>query len=255
MTEKQLIEKLNKLSEIKPNKQWADLTKKSILGADFVSILNISNNEDNKKISIKTRFTGFVNTISSFNYKTKFAYSLAGMLLLAGTVFSFAQNAVPGDTLFSVRRIAEKFQTTFINDDSSKYNFEIANKRLEDLALIVKDNRTENIAVATNEFKASMLDATNRLINSVKKNPKSMKEVAVEMKKIKENAVLLDKIGGSDLSKESDNLYKVIVEEEIKALENSTLTEDQQKTLVEIKDLYNIGSYSEAFEQILVISN
>ena len=220
------------------------------MGADFVSISN-----DNK-ITIKARFTSFVNTMPAFNLQTKFAYSLAGVLLLVGGVFGFAQNAVPGDMLFSVRRAGEKLQTAFVNnDDSSKYNFEIANKRLEDLALIVKDNRTENIALATSEFQASMADATSRLISAVKKNPKSMKEFAVEIKKIKENAVLLDRIGGSDLSASSDNLYKVIVEEEIKALENSTLTVDQQKTLQEIKDLFDAEKYSDAFEKVLVISN
>jgi hypothetical protein len=250
MTEKQLIEKLNKLSEIKPSKQWVDLTKKSILGADFIGVSN-----DNK-ITIKARFTGFVNTISLFNYKTKFAYSLAGVLLLAGGIFAFSQNAVPGDMLFAVRSATDKIKTVFVGkQDSSNLNFEVANKRLDELVAMVKDNNNQDKTLAISQLKASITDAAKNLIVSAKKNPKSVKDIVAEANKIKESAVLLDIVGNSETQEISGGLYKVIVQEEIKALENSTLTEDQEKALEEIKILFDKGSYLEAFEQILVISN
>ena len=250
MTEKQLIEKLNRLSEIKPNCEWVSLTKKSILGADFVN--GVSEN----KVTIKARFTGFIGLITSLNYKTKLVYSFAVLMIaLIGTV-TLAQKAVPGDALFAVRKTTEKIQNVLaFNNDASKYNFEVANKRLEDLALVVKDKRIENIAPAISEFQASILDATKNLINQAKNNPKSIKEFAVEVKKLKDNSVLLDKIGGTDLGVASDNMYKAIDQEEIKSLEKTTLTEEKQKTLQEIKDLFDKENYADAFEKILTISN
>lgn len=248
MTEKQLIEKLNKLSTIAPRQEWVALTKKSILGADFV--------KDNSRVTIQARFSGFVNSITNLNYKTKLAYSFSVLLLAVIGTVGMAQSAVPGDTLFSVRRATEKIQTAFnFNNDASKYNFEIANKRLEDLTLVVKDNRTQNLAPAISEFQASIADATKNLLAYTQKNPKNIKDIANQVKKIKDSAVLLDKIGGSDLGATSDNLYKAIVEEEIKALDNVTLTEEQKKILVEIKELFDAGNYSDAFEKILIISN
>lgn len=245
MTEKQLIEKLNGLREIKPNQEWVVLTKKSILGSETIF----------EKIDLKDRVLRARDIIIAMNYKAKLAYSFAALLLAVVGTVGAAQRAVPGDVLFSVRKATEKIQTAFANNDASKYNFEIANKRLEDLVLVVKDNRTQNLAPAISEFQASIADATKNLVAYTRKNPGNIKEIADQIKKIKENSVLLDKIGGSDVVTTSDNLYKAIVGEEIKALEKITLTEDQQKTLTKIKELFDAGKYSDAFEKILTISN
>lgn len=247
MTEKQLIEKLNKLSDIKPTQEWVVLTKQNILGN------SIKNNF--RKVSFKERMVEFVDMIGSLRLQTKLAYSFVVLLFALVGVVGVAQKAVPGDMLFSVRRTTERLQTAFMNDETSKYNFDIANKRLEDLAIIVKDNKTENMVSAMTEFQASIADATKKLISSVKKNPKSIKDFAGQIKKINEDAVLLDKLGGSNIQETSDNLYKAITEEEIKALENSTLTQEQEEVLVEIKALFEENKFSEAFEKILTISN
>ncbi len=243
MTEKQLIEKLNKLSDIRPSQEWVALTKQNIL----------SNNFENNfaKVSVLSKVSEFFNILNSFKLQTKLAYSFAVMMVAVFGVVGLAQNAVPGDTLFSVRRVTEKVQTAFTDNESSKYNFNTANKRLEDLAVIVKGNKSENMAFAMTEFQASIAEATEKLISAVKKDPKSIKNFAYQVKMINDNAVLLDKIGGSNIQEASGVLYKTIVEEEIKALENSSLTKEQEISLTEIKELFKEEKYLEAFEKIL----
>lgn len=245
MTEKQLIEKLNMLSDIKPSEDWVVLTKQNILGIEKKGgILEIFG------------FINFKNFVSSLNLQTKLAYSFAILLIaIVGTV-GLAQRAVPGDMLFVVRTVTDKIQLAFIGtQDSSNLDFEVANKRLDELTALVKNDSTQDKTLAINQLKASITDAAKSLIMSSKKNPKAVNDIVAEANKIKESAVLLDIVGNSESQEISDSLYKVIVEEEIKALEGTTLTEGQQDNFKEIKLLFSEEKYSQAFEKILTINN
>jgi hypothetical protein len=78
---------------------------------------------------------GLINTVTALNYKTKLAYSFAALLLAVVGTFGMAQNAVPGDMLFSVRKTTEKIQTAFNNNDASRiiksFNDKVENERIE----------------------------------------------------------------------------------------------------------------------------
>ena len=60
---------------------------------------------------------------------------------------------------------------------------------------------------------------------------------------------------GTDMSENPDvkDLYQTVVQSQIADLEKTTLTDDMQKTLVEVKDLYNQGKFVDALEKILLI--
>jgi len=252
MTDKQIIEKLNMLSEIKPNKEWVVLTKQNILNnnSDLVLLDN--------GFSLKNKFTDLLNIISSLKLQTKLAYSFALLLMFVSGLVGVSQNAVPGDLLFAVRSTTDKLKIAFVGqEDYSKFNFEVANKRLDELVAIVKDNNanTQDKGTALIELKANIKNTAKNLIASVKENPKAVNDIVAEAKKIKESAVLLDIISESDKTTTSNELYKEIVEIEINSLENITLTQSQQDILKEIKELVKDSKYSDAFEKILTINN
>ena len=62
-------------------------------------------------------------------------------------------------------------------------------------------------------------------------------------------------MGSDQLKVSSDDLYKTIDEQIITDLSQVTLTQSQQESLKEIKDLYNKGEYSLALENIFMLQS
>jgi len=102
MTQAEIIKQLQGLKEIKPNQDWVVLTKSQILRTE------------------KPVFSPFA------IFSPAKVYSCAGMvfvLLLVG-IFGFAQNSLPGDFLYSIKKITERSQAVFISE-SEKPNFQL----------------------------------------------------------------------------------------------------------------------------------
>ncbi len=244
MTQKQLISKLQELKQVKPRKDWVLLAKMDILGlsAKTESIVMERKAIPQIQPSYKWNFSNILGLI----YQRKFAYAFAVFLFIFMGMFGIAQYTLPGDMLFSVKKMTEQSQASLIGESNIKNNFENLKKRSQDLAQAVKDKKDGNISFAIKEVR----DATSSLNDAIAKDPKLAKEFAVE---IKDNKTLLDNIGGEDLKQTSDTLYKTIDSQMIADLQNTSLTESQQKTLTEINDLYNQGKYFDALEKILLI--
>ena len=245
MTEKDLIKKIKELRQIEPRKDWVVFAKKEILGEEARSW--------------KEQFSDILEIFPRIIFQRKLAYAVLTMLLILVGTLGFAQNTVPGDLLFSVRKITEKTQAVFVSE-KAKYDLEIANKRLEDLTKVAEANRVENIASAINEFQASVSKAAKSLAKEeLKEDPETIKEIALEVKKIND----LEKVkslgivieGSEELDNALAQVYQMYTEREIERLENSTLTEEQEKLLEEAKAEYENGNYSEALEKVLLISN
>lgn len=238
MNEKQLVEKLMLLKEIKPRKEWVFLAKSQIFAEPKVAEIS----------AVKT--LGIMDILPAFFFQRKLAYAFATLLFVIVGVVGFAQYTMPGDLLFSVKKISEQNQNPL----------QIAYNRSEDLVTIIKQNRTENIAPAVSELKASIADAAKNLVASLAQNDnkKSIKEIATEIKKIEDNQKQLQTLGidisATDEAKDLNNALAPLVKDEITDLEKVTLTEEQQTILNEVKDLYDKGSYSDALEKILLIS-
>jgi len=148
-TEKQLIGKLQELRQIKPSEDWVVFTKNRIFAS-----------ETETRVSVGFSFIDFLRELQRgerfvFRHKPAFAFALA-MVILIG-VFGFAQNSVPGDTLFSIKKITEKSQAVFVSEkDLAKYDLGMAGKRLDDLFKIAEENEVKNLAPAINEYKESV---------------------------------------------------------------------------------------------------
>ena len=90
------------------------------------------------------------------------------------------------------------------------------------------------------------------LADEINSNPGVAKKVAVELKN---SGTLASLEGGVELKEVSGDLYKTIDSQVIEDLEKTTLTQEQQQMLNEVKDLYDQGKYLEALEEILLINN
>jgi hypothetical protein len=240
MTEKELIKQLKGLKEIKPRKEWALLLKSEILNAEYAE----------QKVMSKpaTKAWSILELFPLFNYQRKLVYAFATLCFFVVGIFGFAQYTMPGDLLFPVKKITEQTQTPL----------QVAYNRSEDLVQIVKENKTQNLESAISEFNASMVDVTKTITQNLSKNndKESIKGVIAEVKKIQDNQKQLETLGVNiGGTKDFDNVLALIVQEQIDSLNESTLTEEQTEALTEIMELYEQEKYSDALEQILLISN
>jgi len=225
MTENELISKIRELRDIKPNKDWVSLNKVRVLGEE----------------------SGF----SFFPYfKPAFA-TLICVFAIFG-LFGFSQNSVPGDFLYSVKKIVEKGQAIFVSEqEKPQASLELANKRLEELTKIAEANQVKKLAPAINEFQAS--------VSEVAKNFSKMEGISsdsVTIKKFVEldkNKQIAEQILATQINTEElDNTYKDLAENLIKDLETRTLTEEKEEILNQMKELAEQEKYSEALELYLI---
>jgi len=226
MTEKELIGKIRELRQIKPRKDWVVLTKTQILGQ-----------EETPKFELFPFFRP--------------AYAGLFFLLLLVGLIEFSQAALPGDPLYSLKRITEKAQAVFVSkEERPNLNFELANKRLEELNQIAQKNEVKKLAPAITEFQVNVSEVAKNLARA--RVDKEMVAQTVKLKKTKEEVekVLATKIE----TEEYDNALAQLVENQIKDLDGSTLTEDQMKILEEAKKDFGAGNYSEALVKILILS-
>jgi len=223
MEEKDLINSIKQLKNIKPNKEWAVLLKSQILAE--------------KKIfstpEIKAQSVSFVEVLSSLFFHGKPAHAYAAALLVVVGVFSFSQFTALSD------------QTEILKQSAVSLSNKINN-----LAQVTNQGNKDSISLAINEVKEKVVQLEKTLKDSPNKDREVIKGIVSSLK-------TLASVPGTDISKNSEinSLYQTIVESQIADLEKTTLTEEQKITLVEIKDLFNQGKYADALEKILLIDN
>jgi len=239
MTEKELIGKIRELHQIKPNQDWVVLTKSQILRTE------------------KPVFSPFA------IFSPAKAYSCAGMvfvLLLVG-IFGFAQNSLPGDFLYSIKKITERSQAVFVSGDEKPiFQFKLANNRLEELAKIAQANQVNKLSSALKEFSAAKSEAKKEVVNSIKNKPEEAveiaKKVAPELQEINEREdQVLASLGLEPVQEETgEPTEKTVIEVLIQDVENSSLTEEQENDLAKVKELYDNENYQGALEFYLTSS-
>jgi len=230
MTENELIGKIRKLRQIKPKKDWVLLTKSQILG------------EETPQFELFPFF------------KPVYA-GLLFLLLLVGLV-ELSQGALPGNPLYSLKRITEKVQTVFVSqEERPNLNLELANKRIEELNQIAQQNEVKKLAPAIKEVQASVSEVAKNLV-TLKKVDKETVEKTKELEKNIEigEKTLATQISSEETKESFNSFYKNQAEYLISDLEKRTLTEDQMKILEEAKKDFEAGNYSDALEKIFILS-
>lgn len=233
VAEADLVKKIQELKKIRPRKDWVVLTKSQILGEE---------DRGWASISFFPFFKPALATVTAFG-------------ILFG-VFGFAQNALPGDTLYSIKKITEKGRAVFVSEkELPKYNLEIANKRLDELNEIAQTNQVKKLAPAIGEYQASISQAAKNLTQI--KEPKQALEIGEKIIELKQNVEKIRSLGvvtdgTEELEKEYENTACRIIGQEIESMEKRTLTEKQDKLLPEIKEDYQTGNCSQALEKLLL---
>jgi len=231
MTEEELIGKIRELRQIQPRKDWVSLTKIQILGESA---------RDRVSVSFFPFWKPALVTVTAFG-------------ILFG-VFSFAQNSLPGDILYSIKKLTEKSQAVFVSkEELPKYNLEIANKRLDELTEIAQTNQVKKLASAISGFQANMSEAAKSLAKV--KGGADVEKIVAQTKQLEENKQKVEEVLATKIETEKfDDALSQLVEREIKTLESQTLTEEQKLLFEEAKADFSAGNYSQALEKILILS-
>ena len=244
MNDRELISRIQLLNEIKPRQDWVVSVKNQILGQEQVD-------RGRASINLENVFEGLIARMF-FQFKPALVPVMALVLLIG--MLGFAENSLPGDPLYSMKKAAEKGEAVFFVSEQElpQYKLEVANRRLEELSKIAKINQVKKLAPAIAEFQANIAEAADNLSKAKGIN---MKEIVVETRKIEENKQKVEALGivvGE--TKNLDDAMKQLVEREMKTLENQILTEAQEGILAEAKESYEAGQYSQALEKILLLS-
>jgi len=227
MNEKTLIGKIEILRQIRPRKNWVILTKKRILGEER---------------TLPGLFLDSFRVFQGLFFQYKLALASLVLLFILGGTFVFAQKSLPGEPLFIVKKMTEKTRAVFISEEEKpKAQLELANRRLEDLAKIAEKNDVRKLAPAIDEFQANVSEAAKNLAKAKTVG----KDIVVQTQELEKNKEKIEKTLATQIgTEELENVYKDLAEQQIKDLENSSLTESQEKILEEAKEYFEAGDYS-----------
>lgn len=238
MNDQELINQIQLLKGIKPSQNWVVSVKSQILSNQELSETGTPNIWEN---------------VFARMFQPKMAFAPVMILLLLIGI-SLAKNSLPGDALYSVKKATERGEAIFFvsSQELPKYRLEMANRRLEELTKIAQINEVKRLAPAISEFKSNMNEAASNLTDAKDVN---IRDIVAQTKKLEENRQKVEALGIVIGETENfDNAIKQLVEREIKSLDNQTLNENQQNIFLEIKESYEAGQYSQALEQILLLS-
>jgi len=229
MDEKTLIGKIEILRQIRPRKNWVILTKKRILGEER---------------TLAGLFLDSFRLFQGLFFQYRLALASLVLLFVLGGTFAFAQKSLPGEPLFVIKKMTEKTRAVFVaENERPKVQLELANKRLEDLAKIAETNDVRKLAPAIDEFQANVSEAAKNLTKAKTVG----KDIILQTQELEKNKEKIEKTLATQIgTEELENVYKDLAEQQIKDLENSSLTESQTKLLAQAKEYFEAGDYSNA---------
>jgi exosome complex RNA-binding protein Csl4 len=246
MYKNELENTIKQLKEIKPNQEWVSLLKSQILNpAEQKQVIVVAEGSSQK--------IGIMDIISGVLFQNKFAYATATLVFMIVGVFGFVNYTMPGDIFYPVKKIVEQVQPNSA--------VQVAYNRSEDLVKVVRENKTQNLTPAIDEYKTSVSDAVKNLTETLANNndKKSVAMVLGEVLKLQENQKQLEVLGVNIGSTEEmsglDGILATIVGNQIADFEQTTLTAEQQTELTKAKELSEQKKYSEALEVLLQMDN
>jgi hypothetical protein len=261
MKEAELIKKIQELRKISPRKDWVSFTKSQILGKEpelGVESISVLVNKISLIVSPLIMAIFYPFRFSFKHYKPVLAV-LVFLFIVFSTTFTLAQNSLPGDLLFSVKKLAERSRGVFVSEkEKPGVQFELVNKRLEELARITENNQTQKLASSLNEVKNSKETAKKELSKAIANKSKTeaikiAREIAPKLIEIGEKEKkVYTALGVED--KEGMPEQKIVAELLINDLKNSSLTDLQKNILSEAEKNYEAGNFSAALEKAIEVS-
>jgi len=244
LTEKEIINKLKELKGIRPSTEWVLNTRAGFLPARNALHSNAGGYE-------KPKFS----FLELFSFRRVLSASLVLVLIAVSTVL-VSDNSLPGDSLYAVKKMKEKFQASMLASGDEKTNFQLklVDDRLNDLNKITDQNKTRSLAVGIEEVKTTKAEVKKDILNSIqgkgkKEAVKLAKKFAPVLKEIDAKQTEAYASLGIEPKEENSGLeaqYKTIVESEIKYLKTCTLSEESSSALKSAIDYYESGDYLSA---------
>ncbi len=230
MTEQQLIYKLNELKKIKPNAEWVSLSK--------TAMFNVK-----KEVSNPVSKVSFSNIVELFAQK-RLAFAFATLLFVfIGTagLLNYQINDV-------VQVASLNYNTDIIAVNTLKDSIKEFQLKSQILSDAVK-NKSQNLNVAIEQVKV----ASKILTNSIQKNPKLAKKVALEVNNSK--TIFNIPGGGEDLKEALGAPVDALVKQIFKDGKDVTYTEDGQNEFNRIEKAYNEDMDSgKALRDLIILS-
>lgn len=237
MTEQELINKIKELKNIQPSKEWLGSAREKLI------------------YQIKPSQVDFLPRLGLFNWLKPLqpiALTISLILIfIAGPWLTLkaSQNSLPGETLYSVKKAAEKIQAGMASEESQVgLQVDFAQRRLEEINKLNEDSlspeeKNEKVEQAAVDFKNNLAGANQY----VKKVPKEKaKAVAQKTKKIRESLtktkeeaslVVQEKLAEAEnLIKEIDyQILATLVEDEKDNQETASTTDKEVLIFLEEK--------------------
>ena len=215
MREKEILNLLKKLRKIRPEKNWAFLKKREILG-------------ENCEV-----FPFF-----------KPIYALMALGIIFAGVLEASQRALPGEPLYFLKKQTERAMAFFLpKEEKPKVILEVAKKRVEELSQITQKNEIKKLPVAMKEAQASVSEAAKILLQTKVGKEEVKKALATLQTGKKVEEVLQTEILPQDFE-------ILVLKKAIEDLEKSSLTKEDEEMLKSAKEALKQGNIEEAFLKV-----
>jgi len=250
METQEFLAKIKVLRNIKPRQEWVSSLKREL----FAEKPNSSFSQVLEVLKSGAEFL-------LFRYRGAFITTLTIMIFSA--VVALAQNSLPGDFLYPVKQLSEKTVLLVLpSKEKTKAELEIAQKRLEELETVAKNNQVQKLAPAVKEYKQALSSVARKLAqDSTKVKERDLARTVVEKtEKLleKENEVaqtLATEIGVKDLANAAIPYYESLAKELLEDLKAVTLNDAQKAVLEEAQQAIDKGDYQTALEKLLSVNS
>lgn len=252
MNEKELLNQVSLLKNIKPRQEWVVFAKSRIMGTM------------NEFSPSPINWVGQIGQMIMF-YSRKPAFAMAAFAILLGSGFfvQIVRQSLPGDTFYGLKAATQQAQFTLaLGNNQSLLYFNLAQKRLDDINTIVGQNNTQNtkqLSSAIKEFQTTSARATKEFALLVENDPKKALQASREIIELQNTKIQIEKALGTKFgeqeSNDLENATKALLENEFSDLDSRTLTEQQLVLLNEAKNAFTKSDYQTALEKVWTISN
>lgn len=201
MLEKELIEQLKQLQEIKPNKNWANWLLSNILTKSQQDIVI--------KPRVKLVFFSFIHQYQK-------ALVSATFVVLFISTFAFAQTTLPGNPLYPVKTLTQNAKIALASKDYKPVvRLQITKARLEDIAKIT--DQEQIIALMSLDIKKD-LEIIPQELKNIQKKQKALRI-------------------SQQVQNESENLANMISQTQLQPQDKETLDKTAKDTQSQVLSL------------------
>lgn len=227
MDDKELIQKIQSLRQIKPDSNWANWLKANILQTKPQNILG-----DKPRVKL---------AVFSFIPKYQKAFIPAFLALFFVFSFAFAQTSLPGSILYPLKTLTQNAKIYFASENTKPIvRLEVAKARIEDLSKV--QNHHEEISAVVQNVRKD-LEIVPQEIKNINKKQIALNVSKDVQKRSEDLKTIADKISLDEKEKQELNKSVENTQSQVLALIIKTTEEINQCPSYLQTKLEEIGKY------------